>query len=76
MAQSIKYSWIEAIVSTVTSTIGTYVVQWVVYPLIGIEADNGQLWLISLLFGGLNTLKTFVVRRVFNKLEKKNGSNR
>ena len=61
----------EAVVNTIVSMGGTYIIQYVLNPLIGIETSNKQIWITSLVFGLANTIKTYLVRRYFNKAQEK-----
>ena len=70
--QSKTASLKEAVVNTAVSMLGTFLIQMILNPIIGVESSNKQLWITSIVFGVANTIKTYIVRRYFNK--KQNGS--
>lgn len=65
--QSIKNSFIESVVNQVVSFVVALTGQLLIFPLFGIVIDMKSHIFIALIFGMIMIVKSFIVRRIFNK---------
>lgn len=68
--QSKKYSVFESIVNTIIGLVTSYVIQLVVFPLYGIKISHSTNLQITLIFFIISFTRSYIIRRVFNKLHK------
>lgn len=68
--QKNKFSIYETIAQTVLSLIISYIIQLIIYPVLGIEVSKQQNLVILLVFFMASLIRGYFVRRFFNKLEK------
>lgn len=66
--QSKKYSVFESIVNTIIGLVTSYVVQLIVFPLYGIKISHNTNLQITLIFFIISFTRSYIIRRVFNKL--------
>jgi len=66
--QSKKHSLIEAIINVLSGLLLS-IATWklIITPIFGIEANNSQVVLISLIFTILSILRSYFWRRLFNR---------
>ena len=65
--QSKLDSLIEAIFNTFIGFVIAFISQLVFFPIVGIEATLGQNILLTVLFTIVSIIRTYIVRRYFNK---------
>lgn len=70
MSQTKKQSIIEVIANTVVGFIISVVVSIFVFPLMGIPVTFGENLGITLIFTVISLIRSFAMRRIFNKLHK------
>lgn len=66
MPQSRRHSWLEIICSTAFGFLVTYVAQFLIYPLMGVETSASTNLGLAALFTVLSILRGYVFRRLFN----------
>ena len=66
MSQSRRMSVFETCVSTAIGMLTAYALQLAVFPLVGIEIQHSQHWLLVLVFTFASVVRSYCVRRLFN----------
>jgi hypothetical protein len=66
MKQSKKHSIIETIAQTVIGLVTSFVIQVVLYPLMGIPVTFNQNLVITAVFFVASLVRGYAVRRIFN----------
>lgn len=66
--QSKGWSWIESIGNTVIGYLVALAAQLIVFPALGLEVSLAQNLLIGLIFMGISTIRSYLLRRLFNWL--------
>jgi len=67
MKQSKKLSLIESIASTVIGLITSFLIQIIIYPVMGIPVSISQNIIITIVFFIASIVRGYFVRRLFNK---------
>jgi hypothetical protein len=70
MAQTKKQSIIEVIANTVVGFVISVMVSVVLFPLMGIPVTFGENIGITTIFTVISIVRSFIMRRIFNKLHK------
>ena len=70
MSQTKKQSIIEVIANTVVGLIISVGVSVLLFPLMGIPVTFGENLGITLIFTVISLVRSFVMRRIFNKIHK------
>jgi len=70
MAQTKKQSIIEVIANTLVGFIISVIVSVFLFPMMGIPVTFGENLGITLIFTVISLIRSFVMRRIFNKLHK------
>jgi|TARA_R110000822_G_scaffold12473_7_gene45134 hypothetical protein len=70
MSQTKKQSIIEVIANTVVGFIISVGVSVLLFPLMGIPVTFGENLGITLIFTVISLVRSFVMRRIFNKIHK------
>tara|TARA_R110000744_G_scaffold16476_1_gene45392 strand:+ start:1358 stop:1570 length:213 start_codon:yes stop_codon:yes gene_type:complete len=70
MSQTNKQSIIEVIANTVVGFIISVGVSVLLFPLMGIPVTFGENLGITLIFTVISLVRSFVMRRIFNKIHK------
>ena len=70
MSQTKKQSIIEVVANTVVGFIISVGVSVVIFPLMGIPVTFGENLGITLIFTVISLVRSFVMRRIFNKIHK------
>ena len=68
MKQTKKFSLIESISNTTIGLITSFIIQIIIYPLLNIEVTIGQNILITFVFFIASIIRSYLVRRLFNRL--------
>lgn len=68
--QSKKNSLIESVANTVIGLATSFSIQLVIYPLLGIPVTLKQNMIITAVFFIASIVRGYIVRRVFNSIEK------
>lgn len=66
--QSHKMSAIESTVSVIAGYLLNVLIQFLLYPLFGIDVPLNQVFIISIFITGIAFIKNYSVRRLFNLL--------
>ena len=67
MKQSKKMSALEAITNTVAGLLTSFLIQVIIYPVLGIPVTIGQNIIITAVFFAASFLRSYIIRRIFNK---------
>ena len=67
MKQSRKKSFIEAVTNTVAGLVTSFLIQIVIYPLMGIPVSINQNIVITFVFFVASIVRSYLIRRVFNR---------
>jgi len=67
MKQSKKGSLLESVVNILIGYTVALITQIIVFPLVGVEASLSQNLMIGFYFTLISLVRSYVVRRVFNK---------
>lgn len=70
MSQSKNKSLIESITNTVVGLISSFIIQIIIYPLLGILVSISQNIIITFVFFIASVVRGYLVRRFFNRLDK------
>ena len=70
MRQSKGMSAVEAAANTAIGFVLSWAVAVIVYPLCGIQAINGQTLLATLAFTVLSVVRSYALRRLFERLRR------
>ena len=65
--QTKKQSFIEALTNTAVGFLISLAATFVVFPLVGVESTGAKNILITLFFTGISILRSYILRRLFNK---------
>jgi len=68
--QQRKHSLIEAITNTAAGFVGSFLIQIIIYPLMGIPVRLDQNVIITTVFTVVSIGRGYVIRRIFNKNRK------
>lgn len=68
--QSKKHSILESVANTIIGLVVSYMVQLLVFPLYGIKLSHKTNIQITLIFFIVSFTRSYILRRVFNKLHK------
>ena len=63
-------SLIEAVISTFIGFVIAFISQLVFFPIVGIEVTLDQNFILTILFTLVSIIRTYIVRRYFNKKSK------
>lgn len=66
--QTKTLSLIEAITNTLAGLIVAFLVQIIIYPIMNIPVRIDQNIVITLVFTGVSIIRSYILRRIFNKL--------
>tara|TARA_R110000744_G_scaffold19900_3_gene52298 strand:+ start:7281 stop:7493 length:213 start_codon:yes stop_codon:yes gene_type:complete len=69
--QNKKQSMVEAISGTLIGLVFSFMIQVAIYPMLNIPVSIGQNVLITSIFFIASLLRSYLVRRLFNKIFKK-----
>ena len=64
-----KHSIIEAITNTVVGLSTSFLIQIIIYPVMNIPVTIGQNVIITLVFFIASFLRSYILRRIFNKIK-------
>jgi hypothetical protein len=67
MKQSKKQSLIEVVTSTLIGMLVSIITQMIVFPIYGMEVNLFQNFQITVIFTVVSIIRSYFVRRVFNK---------
>ena len=67
MSQSKNKSLIETLTQTFTGLVLSFIIQIIIYPLMGISVTIGQNVIITIVFITASIIRGYVVRRIFNR---------
>lgn len=68
--QSKKFSLIESITNTITGLVVSFLIQLIIYPVMGIPVKLEQNIIITLVFTIVSIARSYILRRIFNKFKK------
>lgn len=68
--QTKRHSIIEAIVQAMISYIVSIIAQVTIFPFFGVHLPVGDQMLIALLFMCVSIVRGYIVRRIFNRLQR------
>jgi len=74
LMQSRKMSLIEIVSGQVIALLIAWVTQIIVFPLFGIEIPHGKGLLIVMIFACISMIRSYCVRRIFNKFKEGDGT--
>jgi hypothetical protein len=69
MTQKKKHSLIESITGTCIGLVTSFLIQITIYPALGIPVSIGQNILITFVFFVASIIRSYLVRRLFNKFK-------
>ena len=69
LMQSKKYSIIESVANTLIGLVTSFIIQIIIYPLLGIPVSIGQNIIITFVFLIVSIIRGYLIRRLFNKKE-------
>ena len=69
--QTKKISLLEALTNTVVGLLVSFGIQLLIYPILGIAVTIGQNVIITFVFFAASISRGYIIRRIFNKLNKK-----
>lgn len=64
--QNRRYSLIESLTNTLTGLIVSFIIQLIIYPVLGIPVRLEQNIIITLVFTFASIVRGYLVRRIFN----------
>jgi len=67
--KTIKHSVLESIINVVVGLITSFGIQLLIYPLLKIPVSINQNIVIAIVFFIVSFIRSFLIRRVFNKLK-------
>lgn len=67
--QSKKLSTLESLVNTIVGLLTSFLIQIVIYPLMGIPVSLNQNIIITIVFFIASFIRGYFIRRVFNKIK-------
>lgn len=70
--QSKKQSLIESIINVIVGYIVALLSQIIIFPIFGLDVNIQSNILIGLWFTGISIIRSYILRRVFNAINKKN----
>jgi len=59
----------ESITNTISGLIISFCIQLIIYPVMGIPVKIHQNIIITLVFTGASIARSYIIRRIFNKLK-------
>lgn len=68
MSQTKRKSLLEAVVNTVSGLVISFIIQLIIYPTMGIPVKLYQNVIITFVFFIASIIRSYLVRRIFNKL--------
>ena len=68
MKQTKRKSFFESIIQTLIGLLTSVLIQFILYPIIGIPVTIFQNIIITLVFFFVSIIRGYLVRRLFNKL--------
>lgn len=68
--QNRKYSLIESLTNTFAGLLVSFIIQLVIYPVMGIPVRLSQNIIITLVFTAASIIRGYFVRRMFNMIRK------
>lgn len=68
MKQTKKLSILESVTNTVAGLVTSFLIQIVIYPILDIPVSLNQNIIITFVFFTASFLRSFVIRRIFNKI--------
>jgi hypothetical protein len=68
MSQSRAVSLVEALTNVVVGYALAVATQFAVFPLIGVEIRTRQMLVVGLVFTAVSIIRSYVLRRLFNRL--------
>jgi membrane protein implicated in regulation of membrane protease activity len=71
MSQSRAMSLVEALTNVVVGYVLAVATQFAVFPLVGVEIRTRQMLLVGLAFTLVSILRSYVLRRLFDRLTRK-----
>jgi len=69
--QSKRHSIIESVTNTVIGLVTSFLIQVIIYPILNIPVSIGQNIIITFVFFIASVLRGYLIRRYFNKRERK-----
>ena len=72
--QSKKYSALESVTNVIVGLVLSFVIQLIIYPLLGIPVTLKQNFIITAVFFVVSFIRGYVIRRVFNLKSIKNAN--
>jgi len=70
MGQTKRQSFIEIMTNTVVGFLISVVVQLIIYPVLEIEVSIGENLTITTIFVVIGIVRSYVMRRIFNRIYK------
>jgi len=70
MTQNKKQSFIESVIQMLIGLITSFIIQVILYPLMGIPVTLSQNIIITLVFMVVSVLRGYLIRRYFNNKNK------
>ena len=67
--QSKKHSLFEAVTNTVVGLLTSFIIQLILYPLLGLNVSIGENLLITAIFYFASIIRGYVIRRIFNRMK-------
>jgi membrane protein implicated in regulation of membrane protease activity len=74
--QSKLESLVEAIINTFIGFVIAFISQLLFFPIVGIDVTLGQNFILTVLFTLVSIVRTYIIRRYFNKKSKSKNSGR
>jgi len=66
--QSKRKSIFEAITNTVVGLLVSFMIQLIIYPVLDVDVSIGENLTISIVFLVASIVRSYLIRRIFNKL--------
>ena len=74
--QSKLDSFIEAVINTFIGFVIAFISQLIIFPIVSVDVTLGQNFILTILFTLVSIIRTYIIRRYFNKKSKSENSKR
>ena len=60
----------EAVINTFIGFVIAFISQLIIFPIVGVDVTLGQNFILTILFTLVSIIRTYIIRRYFNKKSK------
>ena len=64
----------EAVINTFIGFVIAFILQLIIFPIVGVDVTLGQNFILTILFTLVSIIRTYIIRRYFNKKSKSKNS--